>query len=103
MKEAQGTFADALAKVGGPRQHGEPTLRKTVYSNVTGAPYQSIGEVFELLPRQISSPVRWRQVLAHASRRPDRIASVILPGPGKQLAGMLKKQSPALYRRHNLI
>jgi [acyl-carrier-protein] S-malonyltransferase len=103
MKEAQGAFADALAKIEGLRQNGQPTLRRTIYSNVTGAPYQSISEVFELLPQQISSPVRWRQVLAHASHGPDRIASVILPGPGKRLAGMLKNQSRALYRKHNLI
>src|SRR5262249_49367911 len=104
MKEAQCAFAEALANIEGLQSSGEPTLPRAVYSNVTGAPYQSLGEVVELLPQQISSPVRWSQVLRHASDLPDRrISSVILPGPGEQLAGMLKKQSRALYGRHSLV
>jgi [acyl-carrier-protein] S-malonyltransferase len=100
MQEAQGAFADALARL---QSSSEPTLRTTVYSNVTGAPYQSVGEVMELLPQQICSPVRWIQVLTHVSGLPERITSVIVPAPGEQIAGMLKNQSRALYHRRNLV
>jgi [acyl-carrier-protein] S-malonyltransferase len=103
MRDAQRTFTEALGTLEGLQRNGKAALRTTVYSNVTGAPYGSVGDVFELLPQQIGRPVLWRQALAHAGRRSERITSVILPGPGKQLAGMLKRQSSTLYRMHSLI
>ena len=103
MREAQRAFAAALAGVRARRSSGEAPLRATVYSNVTGAPYGTIAEVFDLLPTQICSPVRWAQVLAHVKSRSERITSVILPAPGEQLAGMLKMQSPALHSKHTPI
>jgi 3-oxoacyl-(acyl-carrier-protein) synthase/malonyl CoA-acyl carrier protein transacylase/surfactin synthase thioesterase subunit/acyl carrier protein len=103
MREAQRAFAGALASVTGLESSNEPTLRATVYSNVTGAPYKTIAEVFDLLPTQICSPVRWAQVLAHVKSRGERITSVIMPSPGEQLAGILKMQSLALHSKHTLV
>jgi [acyl-carrier-protein] S-malonyltransferase len=103
MREAQRAFASALASVGAPRANGEPALHATVYSNVTGAPYETIAQVFDLLPAQICSPVRWAQILTHVKRRSERITSVILPSPGEQIAGMLKMQSQSLHSKHILL
>jgi [acyl-carrier-protein] S-malonyltransferase len=103
MREAQRAFASALARVRGPGASGEPALRAAVYSNVTGAPYETIAQVFDVLPTQICSPVRWAQILAHVKRWSEPITRVILPSPGEQLAGMLKMQSPALHSKHILI
>jgi 3-oxoacyl-(acyl-carrier-protein) synthase/malonyl CoA-acyl carrier protein transacylase/surfactin synthase thioesterase subunit/acyl carrier protein len=103
MRDAQRAFASALASVGAPPANGEPALHATVYSNVTGAPYETIAQVFDLLPAQICSPVRWAQILTHVKRRSERITSVILPSPGEQLAGMLKMQSQSLHSKHILL
>jgi [acyl-carrier-protein] S-malonyltransferase len=103
MREARRAFASAMASVRALGSRGEPALRATVYSNVTGAPYETIAQVFDLLPTQICSPVRWAQILAHVKRRSERITSVILPSPGEQLAGMLKRQSQALHSKHIVI
>jgi [acyl-carrier-protein] S-malonyltransferase len=103
MSDAQRTFATALADLRLREANGDPALRATVYSNVTGAPYESLAQVLEVLPAQLCRPVRWAQILGHVKRRSERIARVILPPPGDQLAGMLKVQSPALYSKHVLI
>lgn len=58
-----------------------------LYSNVTGLPYA--GEMKELLERQISSPVRWSQILEHmAGQGTDTFIEV---GPGKTLCGFVGK------------
>lgn len=58
-----------------------------LYSNVTGGPYE--GNVKELLTRQISSPVRWSQILNHmAGQGTDTFIEV---GPGQTLCGFVAK------------
>jgi [acyl-carrier-protein] S-malonyltransferase len=103
MQEAQQTFAGTLAGVAGRWSGGERTLRATVYSNVKGGPYETIGEVVDLLPRQICSPVLWAQTLAHVKSRRERITGVIVPSPADQIAGMLKMQSQVLHAKHTVI
>lgn len=103
MREAQRVFETALAGVAGSAANPKRSLAMTVYSNVTGAPYETISQVFDLLPAQICSPVRWSQSIAHVRKGAERIATVVLPAPGEQLAGILKLQSPALHAKHTLI
>jgi [acyl-carrier-protein] S-malonyltransferase len=100
MRDAQRTLAEALSGVSRLRAMGASRLCATVYSNVKGAPYETIGEILDLLPLQIRSPVRWAQTLAHVKKGSDRIMEVILPAPGEQLAAMLKVQSPSLHSKH---
>ena len=101
MERAGSAFAKALATMLELRSRSASMPSTIVYSNVTGLPYRSVGEVVDLLPRQISSPVRWSQVVTHASGLPVRLTSVILPSPGHQLEGMLRNQSPSLYSKRS--
>lgn len=103
MREAQEPFANALGRVAQRWSRDAIELRETVYSNVTGAPYATLAEVLELLPKQICTPVRWGQTLGHIKRGREPVARVVLPEPGEQLAGMLKMQSPGLYSKHIVI
>lgn len=100
MLGAQADFHEALTKISSLKAKASEPLDKVVYSNVTGAPYRSIAEIMECLPRQIWNPVRWSAVLAHVGRSPHPISAVILPSPSDQLAGMLKKQNAILYAKH---
>lgn len=58
-----------------------------LYSNVTGGPYE--GNVKELLTRQISSPVRWSQILTHMAAQ--GAGTFIEVGPGQTLSGFVAK------------
>lgn len=61
-------------------------------SNVTAAPIRDAGEIRELLVRQISSPVRWMQSMeTMLAEGADTFVEI---GPGKTLAGFLKKIDP---------
>ena len=64
-----------------------PTIQ--VYSNVSGAPYSSVGEIKELLKRQLLEPVKWEQTMAHLLTLSCN--SYIEPGPGKQLKAMMRR------------
>jgi len=60
-----------------------------VYSNVTGAPYDSVDEIKALLKRQLLEPVKWEQGIVHLVGAGH--AAYVEPGPGKQLKAMMRR------------
>jgi [acyl-carrier-protein] S-malonyltransferase len=79
--------AGALTKVLDAADIEMPSIK--VYSNVTGKAYTSVGEIKELLKRQLLEPVKWEQgtkdVIASGH------AQYVEPGPGKQLKAMMRR------------
>ena len=64
-----------------------------VSSNVTAAPVSESGEARVLLRRQLTSPVRWTELVRDlAARHPD--ALFVELGPGNVLAGLMKRIAP---------
>jgi len=65
-----------------------------VYSNVTTAPVRDAVTARDLLLRQLTSPVRWVEVIrAMATDHPD--ATFVEMGPGSVLTGLLKRLAPS--------
>ena len=60
-------------------------------TNVTAGTVEDIGETRELLAEQVSSPVRWMQSME--AMIADGVDTFVEIGPGKTLAGFLKKIS----------
>jgi len=60
-----------------------------VVANVTAQPVSRADDIRELLVRQITSPVRWRDTMAFFVDR--EIDGVIEIGPGKVLAGLARR------------
>merc|ERR1719326_2550519 len=77
----------ALGKVLDESPIKMPTIK--VYSNVTGKPYTSVGEIKDLLKRQLLESVKWEQGTK------DLISGghtqYVEPGPGKQLKAMMRR------------
>lgn len=67
-------------------------LRIPYVTNVTGKYVEDIRETKELLARQISSPVLWRQSMETMLR--SGVDTFVEIGPGRTLAGFLKKLQP---------
>ena len=66
-----------------------------VYSNVTTDPVTSSGEASDLLVKQLTSPVRWVQLVKNlAAAFPD--ALFVEMGPGSVLTGLLPRIVPGL-------
>jgi [acyl-carrier-protein] S-malonyltransferase len=66
-----------------------------VVSNVTAEPVCEAGEAGTLLLRQLTSPVRWTDVVRTlAARHPD--ALFVEMGPGNVLIGLVKRIAPEL-------
>jgi [acyl-carrier-protein] S-malonyltransferase len=63
--------------------------RIPVYSNVTGRPYGSIGEIRDLLVKQLKSPVHWEQTIKEMISQ-DHVGAFIDAGPGSQLKTMMR-------------
>jgi len=64
-----------------------------VYSNVTAAPVTDAATASALLLRQLTSPVRWVELIrAMATDHPD--AMFVEMGPGNVLTGLLKRLAP---------
>lgn len=61
-------------------------------SNVTAQKVEDSGQIRELLVKQISSPVRWMQSME--TMLADNVDTFAEIGPGKTLAGFLKKINP---------
>jgi [acyl-carrier-protein] S-malonyltransferase len=66
-----------------------------VIHNVTADNCNDAGEIKELLVRQICSPVRWFESVQKMMAR--EVTDFVEVGPGKVLAGMMKKTLPADY------
>ena len=77
--------AAGLREVLSAMEIGEP--RFTLYSNVTGQPYQ--GEMKDLLARQVENPVRWQATVEHMIA--SGVDTFIEVGPGKTLCGLISK------------
>ena len=70
----------------------EPTW--SVFSNVTADPVRSAADARELLLKQLTSPVRWVEVIrAMAAAYPS--ATFLEMGPGSVLTGLLKRLAPS--------
>lgn len=70
----------------------------TVYSNVTGKPYESAAQIRELLPEQLVSGVQWEATMRHLLEPEDGSGRVkpsqfFASGPGGQLKTMLRKMN----------
>ena len=63
--------------------------KKTVYSNVTGNPYEKNDDVREILSKQVSSKVHWANIMQSALEQAD---VVIECGPGNVLSKLAKRQ-----------
>lgn len=64
-----------------------------VYSNVTAQPISDAATASDLLLQQLTSPVRWVQVIqAMAAAYPD--GTFVEMGPGNVLTGLLKRLAP---------
>ena len=81
MQEAAEAFGEDLAKAG---RH-QPVI--PLYSNVTAQPYA--GDPAELLARQITSPVRWEELIR--ALLAEGVDTFLELGPGRTLTNMLKK------------
>jgi [acyl-carrier-protein] S-malonyltransferase len=60
-----------------------------VVANVTARPVTAAAEIKELLGRQITSPVRWRDTMAFFMD--EGVTTAIEIGPGKVLTGLAKR------------
>jgi [acyl-carrier-protein] S-malonyltransferase len=64
-----------------------------VYSNVTTAPVTDAAAARDLLLKQLTSPVRWVELIrAMSAAHPD--ATFVEMGPGNVLTGLLKRLAP---------
>jgi [acyl-carrier-protein] S-malonyltransferase len=69
--------------------------RFPIYANVNAEPVREATTARDLLLRQLTSPVRWTQVVERlAARWPS--ALFVEVGPGTVLAGLVKKIAPAV-------
>jgi [acyl-carrier-protein] S-malonyltransferase len=92
MQPAQAGLEAALASASwcGPRW--------PVFSNVTTAPVTDDSVARELLLQQLTSPVRWVEVIrAMATAFPD--ATFVEMGPGNVLTGLLRRLAPGHQAR----
>ena len=87
MEPARAAFAEYLETV----EFAEP--RVTVFSNTTGQPVRTPGEIREALIRQVVSPVLWEDCLRNAAALPvDRFIEC---GPRGILAGLARRTDPS--------
>ncbi|GAB6030413.1 hypothetical protein CHUAL_007290 [Chamberlinius hualienensis] len=65
----------------------------SLYSNVEGKIYSNTKQIIRLLPKQISSPVKWEQVMHSIYKRPAEVGfpRTFECGPGKSLNAILEK------------
>jgi [acyl-carrier-protein] S-malonyltransferase len=62
-----------------------------VYANVTAKPVRKAEEIRELLYQQLTSPVRWEEIIVNMAA--DGAQSFLEVGPGKVLQGLVKRIS----------
>jgi [acyl-carrier-protein] S-malonyltransferase len=74
-------------------------LRIPVWSNVDAAPHTSPVEIRELLVRQVLEPVKWEQTMRNLLA--DGVERFYEIGPGRVLAGLLKRVDRKVDCRHS--
>jgi len=83
MENAAARLAGALDKA----TIKEPSI--PVYSNVEAEPVKSADEIKELLCSQLTSPVRWVDIVRRM--KTDGASTIVEIGPGKVLTGLVKR------------
>jgi [acyl-carrier-protein] S-malonyltransferase len=83
MNSARDPLAEVLDKI-----EFKPT-QVALVTNVTAKPEQDPAELRQLLVRQITSPVLWRQSLEYM--RQNGVKRFVEIGPGKVLSGLVKR------------
>ncbi|HWA23165.1 MAG TPA: ACP S-malonyltransferase [Caulobacterales bacterium] len=87
MQPAAEAMAEALAKVEiGP-------LATPLVANVTAAPVREATMIRDLLVRQVTGRVRWRESVEWMAKE-GGVARFVEIGAGKQLTGMVKRNAP---------
>ncbi len=67
--------------------------RMPVYTNVQAEPVTRAGEIRALLLSQLTSPVRWEELVRHMAR--DGARRFLEVGPGKVLQGLVRRIEPS--------
>ncbi len=88
MEPAAERMAEVLAQI----SYSE--LASPVISNVEASPYPSRDAIPDILTRQITSPVRWSESVNYMFEQGCTLFLEI--GPGKVLAGLIKRIAPAV-------
>lgn len=70
----------------------------TLYSNVTGLPYEAVEGYADLLARQVISPVRWQTIVEHMIDA--GFDTFIEVGPGNTLSGLIGKINSTVKTYH---
>jgi [acyl-carrier-protein] S-malonyltransferase len=89
IKGAQDEFKEYLDTI------GFDTPQKQVFFNVTAAPEENPAEIRDVMARQLCSPVRWYDTMNKLME--EEVEIFVEVGPGRVLAGLLKKTLPRDY------
>jgi len=89
IKGAQDEFKEYLGTIA----FGAP--QKQIFFNVTAAPEENPAEIREIMARQLCSPVRWYETMNKLME--EEVEIFVEVGPGRVLAGLLKKTLPRDY------
>ena len=89
IKGAQDEFQEFLGTI------GFDAPQKQVFFNVTAAPEENPAEIRNIMARQLCSPVRWYDTMNKLMEQ--EVEVFVEVGPGRVLAGLLKKTLPRDY------
>ena len=89
IKGAQDEFKDFLGTI------AFDAPQKQVFFNVTAAPEENPAEIRDIMARQLCSPVRWYDTMNRLME--EEVEVFVEVGPGRVLAGLLKKTLPRDY------
>jgi [acyl-carrier-protein] S-malonyltransferase len=89
IKGAQDEFKDYLDTI------GFEAPQKQIFFNVTAAPEENPVEIRNVMARQLCSPVRWYDTMNKLME--EEVEVFVEVGPGRVLAGLLKKILPRDY------
>ena len=89
IKGAQDEFKDCLDTI------GFEAPQKQVFFNVTAAEEEDPAEIRNIMARQLCSPVRWYDTMNKLMEA--EVEVFVEVGPGRVLAGLLKKTLPRNY------
>jgi [acyl-carrier-protein] S-malonyltransferase len=89
IKGAQDEFKEFLGTI------AFDAPQKQVFFNVTAAPEENSAEIRDIMTRQLCSPVRWYDTMKRLME--EEVEVFVEVGPGRVLAGLLKKNLPRDY------